>query len=82
MLVDYLYLYIFIIRGEIIEKASSRARIRIANYMMAATALACLVMIISGKRAAERGETVQKANVEWHRRVKEEEEKRKGEKSS
>lgn len=59
------------------EKARNRARIRLANYMMLATAFACLMMIISGKKAAERGETVQKANIEWHRRVYEEDMKKK-----
>lgn len=49
------------------ERARNRFRIKIANYMMALTALGCLVMIYSGKKAAERGETVSKANLDWHR---------------
>lgn len=58
-------------RPEAVEKARNKARIRIANIMMLMTALACLGMVISGKRAAERGESVQKANIEWHKRVRE-----------
>ena len=47
-------------------------RIRIANYMMAATALACVVMVYFGKQAAQRGDSVAKQNLEWHRQVNEE----------
>lgn len=39
--------------------------------MMALTAVACVVMAISGKRAAERGESVQKMNLDWHKEIKE-----------
>lgn len=53
-----------------IEKARNRFRIRLANYMMVGTLFACLVMVISGKRASERGESVSQANMEWHRRLK------------
>jgi hypothetical protein len=28
--------------------------------------VACLIAVFSGKRAAERGETVQKSNQAWH----------------
>lgn len=62
-------------RPESVEKARNRTRIRLANYMMLATAIACLLMVISGKKAAERGESVQKANIEWHRRVNEDAQK-------
>ncbi|GLV42170.1 Listerin E3 ubiquitin protein ligase 1 [Carabus blaptoides fortunei] len=60
-----------LVAPSVVEKARNKARIRIANIMILMTALACLGMIISGKRAAERGDTVQKANIEWHNRVKE-----------
>lgn len=53
------------------ERARSKGRIRIANIMMALTAVACVVMAISGKRAAERGESVQKMNLDWHKEIKE-----------
>ena len=58
------------------EKARNKARIKIANYMMLFTALACIAMVISGKRAAKRGESVQKMNLEWHRGIKEEAEEK------
>lgn len=35
--------------------------------MMVLTAAACLVMVYSGKQAAERGDSVQKMNLDWHK---------------
>lgn len=51
---------------EAIEKARNKARIRVANYMILATIIACIGCVISGKRAASRGESVQKSNMAWH----------------
>ncbi|EEZ98829.1 UPF0389 protein CG9231 [Tribolium castaneum] len=56
---------------NVVERARNRMRIRIANYMMAATALACLGMVYLGKQAAQRGESVAQQNIEWHRRFNE-----------
>lgn len=49
------------------EKARNRIRIRVANIMMVLTAIGCVFVVISGKKAAERGETVQKQNLDWHK---------------
>lgn len=49
------------------EKARNKMRIRIANIMMALTVVGCLVMVWSGKRAADKGESIQKQNLEWHK---------------
>lgn len=35
--------------------------------MTIATAVGCIIMIISGKRAAKRGESVSQWNIDWHR---------------
>lgn len=59
-------------RQDTMEKARNKARIKIANYMMAATVLACIGMVISGKKAAERGETIAKMNVDWHKEINQE----------
>lgn len=56
---------------DVMEKARNKIRIRTANIMMAITAVACLIMIWSGKQAAERGETVQKMNLDWHKEYNE-----------
>jgi beta-lactamase regulating signal transducer with metallopeptidase domain len=55
-----------LINQEVMDKARNRIRIRLANIMMVLTAIGCVLMIFSGKKAAERGETVSKMNTEWH----------------
>nr|CAI5855954.1 unnamed protein product [Callosobruchus analis] len=54
------------------ERCRNRMRIKIANYMMAATAIGCFAMVFIGKRDAKRGETVTKQNLEWHKKINEE----------
>lgn len=49
------------------ERTRNKIRIRLANIMMVLTAAACLVMVYSGKQAAERGDSVQKMNLDWHK---------------
>lgn len=39
--------------------------------MMALTLFGCILMIISGRKAAERGESVLKMNQEWHKEYNE-----------
>lgn len=48
------------------DRAANRFRIRIANIMMVITVIACVLMVMSGKEAADRGESVQKMNQDWH----------------
>ncbi|XP_055845463.1 UPF0389 protein CG9231 [Episyrphus balteatus] len=49
------------------ERCRNRIRIRLANIMMALTVVGCIIMIISGKQAAKRGESVAKMNLDWHK---------------
>lgn len=56
---------------EVMERTRNKIRIKLANIMMALTAIACVFMVISGKKAAERGESVQKANLDWHKEYNE-----------
>lgn len=49
------------------ERANNKARIRIANIMMLLTVIACIAMVISGKKASEDGESVQQRNLDWHK---------------
>lgn len=56
---------------DVMERTRNKTRIRVANIMMALTAIACLVMVFSGKQAAERGESVQKMNQDWHKEYNE-----------
>lgn len=48
------------------EYCRNKMRIRVANYMAIATVIACIAMIWSGKKAAQRGEFVAKKNLDWH----------------
>lgn len=57
--------------ASVVEKARNGMRIRIANLMMLSTALACLVVCKLGRNARDRGESLQKQNLEWHRRINE-----------
>lgn len=50
-------------------------RIKIANYMMAATAVGCVLMIYMGKRDAKKGITLSQQNREWHAQIKAEADK-------
>lgn len=61
----------------VMERARNRMRIKIANYMIAATFLGCIAMVYLGKQDAKEGKSVQKQNLEWHRKIKEEDEKAK-----
>ncbi|XP_055700640.1 UPF0389 protein CG9231 isoform X2 [Phlebotomus papatasi] len=55
---------------EEMEKSRSKMRIRISNYMIIATLVGCIIMVYSGKQAAERGDTVAKMNMDWHADLK------------
>lgn len=59
------------INQDVMERCRNQVRIKVANYMMLATAIGCIIMIVSGKRAQERGETVQKMNLDWHKEYNE-----------
>ncbi|XP_063698109.1 uncharacterized protein LOC134829048 [Culicoides brevitarsis] len=51
---------------DVIELARNRARIRFANYLIVIILMGCCVSVFSGKRSAELGDTVHKANVDFH----------------
>ncbi|XP_001602262.1 UPF0389 protein CG9231 [Nasonia vitripennis] len=60
------------ITEDLMYQTKSRARVKAANYMILFSALACLAAAISGKRAAKSGDSIQKRNLEWHKKNKEE----------
>ncbi|KAL1381576.1 hypothetical protein pipiens_013362 [Culex pipiens pipiens] len=64
-------LLVFTKNQDVMERCRNQVRIKIANYMMLATAIGCVIMIMSGKRAQKRGETVQKMNLDWHKEYNE-----------
>lgn len=53
-----------LLSSEVIKAATSRVRIKICYITMALTLLGCLVMIISGKQAARRDDTLLRMNTE------------------
>lgn len=53
------------------ERSRNRIRIRLANIMMLATVIGCVLMVISGKAAQGRGESVTKKNLDWHKQFNE-----------
>uniref|UniRef100_A0A8C3HUN2 Protein FAM162A n=1 Tax=Chrysemys picta bellii TaxID=8478 RepID=A0A8C3HUN2_CHRPI len=53
-----------LLSAEVIKAATSRVRIKICYITMALTLLGCLVMIISGKQAARREDTLLRMNTE------------------
>ncbi|KAG5897182.1 hypothetical protein JTB14_022543 [Gonioctena quinquepunctata] len=55
---------------SLMERTRNRMRIRIANYMMLATAVGCIAMIYKGKQDAKRGDTLAKQNKEWHAQMR------------
>lgn len=61
----------FYFRFETVDKARNLVRIKVANMMMAMTALGCLYMVYTGKKKAEQGESVGKMNMDWHREYNE-----------
>lgn len=54
------------------ERSRNRIRIRLANIMMVLTVIGCVAMVISGKAAQGRGETLTRKNLEWHKKFNEE----------
>ncbi|XP_055373468.1 UPF0389 protein CG9231 isoform X1 [Condylostylus longicornis] len=56
---------------ETMERCRNRMRIKVANIMMVLTAVGCIVMVISGKNAMGRGESVTKQNLDWHKKYNE-----------
>lgn len=65
-------LYDGLFRPDVVERARNRMRIKLANYMMAATLLGCLAMVYVGKQKRLRGETVEQQNILWHQKYNEE----------
>lgn len=59
------------ISQEKMERVRNQVRIKVANYMMIATAIGCIIMVISGKKAQERGESVSQMNLDWHKEYNE-----------
>lgn len=53
-------------RPEIWNKVRSVIRIKIANLTMLLVIVGCVAMVVTGKRARDRGETIMQRNLDWH----------------
>lgn len=53
------------------SKVRSIIRIKVANYTMILILLGCVAMVITGKRARDRGETIMQRNLDWHQKYTE-----------
>lgn len=56
---------------EVWNKVRSVIRIKVANYTMIMILLGCMGMVISGKRARDRGESLVQRNLDWHKKYSE-----------
>lgn len=54
------------VNQDVVEKVRNKFRIRVANIMMLLTMIGCILMVISGKKAVEQGDSVMKMNQDWH----------------
>ncbi|XP_075216937.1 UPF0389 protein CG9231 [Lycorma delicatula] len=57
------------ISAETLDKAKNKMRIKVSNYSIVATLIACMFMMASGRRAQQRGESLQKMNLDWHKEM-------------
>ncbi|XP_076373385.1 UPF0389 protein CG9231-like [Tachypleus tridentatus] len=53
---------------NVMERVRNKARIRLNIYFCVLAAIGCYAMILSGKRAHNRGESVRKMNEDFHER--------------
>lgn len=54
---------------EAMDKAQSRFRMRCSNILMVATMLGAATMVYYGKKRAERGDSLQQINMDWHKQM-------------
>uniref|UniRef100_A0A8V5H952 Uncharacterized protein n=1 Tax=Melopsittacus undulatus TaxID=13146 RepID=A0A8V5H952_MELUD len=65
-------------RSELLEAARSNVRIKVCYIMIALTILGCVAMVITGKEAAKKDQTLVRMNIEkkarWRAEVEKEQE--------
>ncbi|XP_023557991.1 protein FAM162A [Octodon degus] len=57
---------------EMLDAAKNKVRVKISYVMIALTVLGCVVMVIEGKKAAKRNESLTSLNLEKKARLREE----------
>lgn len=61
----------FFFSPEVWSKVRSIVRIKVANYTMLLVLIGCAIMVITGKRARDRGESITQRNLDWHKKYSE-----------
>ncbi|MXQ90336.1 hypothetical protein E5288_WYG011174 [Bos mutus] len=61
-----------IVRFEMLDAAKNKVRVKISYVMIALTVAGCVLMVIEGKKAARRNETLTSLNLEKKARLREE----------
>ncbi|KAF8764060.1 UPF0389 protein CG9231-like [Argiope bruennichi] len=51
---------------DLMEKVRNKSRIKLNIIFCFITAFVCIIMVYRGKKAAERGESLRKMNIQWH----------------
>lgn len=64
-------LILILFSPEVWSKVRSIMRIKVANYTMLLILAGCLVMVITGKQARDRGESIMQRNLDWHQKYSE-----------
>ncbi|KAG8450064.1 hypothetical protein GDO86_002618, partial [Hymenochirus boettgeri] len=64
-----------IVSYEMVDMAKSRVRVKVSYVMIALTILGCIFMVVSGKKAASRHESLSSFNLEKKARLKDEAQK-------
>ncbi|XP_015342211.1 protein FAM162A [Marmota marmota marmota] len=72
VLVLYLSFPHCIIRFEMLDAAKNKIRVKVSYIMIALTVVGCILMIIEGKKAAKRNESLTSLNLEKKARLREE----------
>lgn len=57
---------------EMLDAAKNKMRVKVSYVMMALTVAGCIFMVIEGKKAAKRHETLTSLNLEKKARLREE----------
>lgn len=55
------------VRFKVMQTARDRARIKCMWWALAVTISSCGLMMVSGRRAMEQGDSVEKRNLMWHK---------------
>uniref|UniRef100_A0A336JY21 CSON014439 protein n=1 Tax=Culicoides sonorensis TaxID=179676 RepID=A0A336JY21_CULSO len=59
------------VKVETMERARNRFQIKVSNWLMIISGVFCVYLIYNGKNARDRGESITKSNLQWHKEYNE-----------